>query len=179
MTQGHNIVVDRWAGAPNPQPHSNHSPKPSSTHSHTNYTNCSIRSTHFSRFQLERDNSNLTNRPTDGHTDNPSYRVACPQLKKKESKIGGREKEEKRGKDDGRKKERKKDGRKKEKEGKRGKENYRKKKSKIEKKQGRMHGSISRRWVGTIRKPKKVTLLLTNGPTDQKVAYRFACPPLK
>ena len=50
-------------------------------------------------------------------------------------------------------------------------------------KQGRIHGNISRGRVGRSGKPRKVTLLptdgRTDGPTDRKVAYRVACPRLK
>ena len=39
----------------------------------------------FPTFQLERDGptDQPTDRPTDGRTDKASYRVACPQLKRK------------------------------------------------------------------------------------------------
>ena len=87
--RGHNIAADGWAGASNPQPHPNHTHNPPPTHSHTNNTNCSILNTRFSRFQLERDNSSVTDGPADQRTDGPtdrwtdkaSYRVAGPQLK--------------------------------------------------------------------------------------------------
>ena len=64
-------------------------------YTHTNKTNCSIINTHFSQFQLERNNSSVTdgrldqqtNGPTDQRTDKASYRVACPQLKRKKQRI--------------------------------------------------------------------------------------------
>ena len=41
---------------------------PPSTHSHTNNTNCSSLNTRFLHFQLERDNSSVTDRRTNGQT---------------------------------------------------------------------------------------------------------------
>ena len=69
MERGHNIVADGWAGAANPQPHPKPTTYPPPTHSHTNNTNCSIINTHFSSFQLECDNSSVTDGPTDGPMD--------------------------------------------------------------------------------------------------------------
>ena len=64
VMRGHNIVADGWAGASNPQPHPNTTPL---QHTHT-YTNCGIINARFSRFRLERDNSNVTEKQTNGPT---------------------------------------------------------------------------------------------------------------
>ena len=69
VTRGHNIVADGWAGASNLQPYPNHTLNPPPLHSNTNNINRSIKSTRFSRFQLKRDNSSVTDQRTDGPTD--------------------------------------------------------------------------------------------------------------
>ena len=69
VTWGHNIVADGWTGASNPQSHPNHTPTPlQHTHTQAIRTNCSILNTRFSDFQLDRDNSSVTDRRTNGQT---------------------------------------------------------------------------------------------------------------
>ena len=67
VMQGHNIVVDGWAGASNP-----HSlAKPPYQHSYPK----NIENAGFPTFRL------VCYGPLDQRTDKASYRVACPQLK--------------------------------------------------------------------------------------------------
>ena len=56
---------------------------------HNNNNNCCIINAFFSRFQLERDGptDRRTNGPTDRRTDKASYRVACPRLKTRLSRV--------------------------------------------------------------------------------------------
>ena len=70
MTQGHNIVADGWAGASNPHPH----PTPI----HKKHLKCSL--SHFSTTDRR------TDQRTDQRTDKASYKVACPQLKRVETR---------------------------------------------------------------------------------------------
>ena len=67
MKRGHNIVADRWTGASNPRP----------THKYTQKVSKTLV---FPLF----DSITMTDGPTDGRTDEASYRVACPQLKMKD-----------------------------------------------------------------------------------------------
>ena len=57
VTRGHNIVVDRWAGASNPHPH----PNTPSTHKHTQKVSKTLVFPFF--------DSIITDRPTDGRMD--------------------------------------------------------------------------------------------------------------
>ena len=79
LTRGHNIVADGWAGAFNPHPH----PNPLPTLKHTQKVSKTLV---FPRFNSMTPDGR-TDRPTDGRTDKASYRVECPQLKRKIKKI--------------------------------------------------------------------------------------------
>ena len=101
MMRGHNMVADGWVGASNPQPYPNHTPKPPPTHSHTNNrpTKCSFINARFPRFQVERDNSSVTNgltdRRTNGPTDRQSLLWSCVSSSKKKRKKKKKKKKEK------------------------------------------------------------------------------------
>ena len=70
VTRGHNIVADRWAG---PTPiHTPYPTQPLSSHPHI----CIRKASKTLVFPL-------FDRQTDGRTDKASYRVACPQTKKR------------------------------------------------------------------------------------------------
>ena len=60
MTWGHNIIVDRWAGAYNPHSY----PRPPRTHSHTHSHNGSLKNARFRNFRLD-----LYDGPADGPMD--------------------------------------------------------------------------------------------------------------
>ena len=93
MTLGHNIVADRWAGASNPEPHPDSHP----THMHTRKVSKTLIFPLFDsiitdgptdrRTQVSTDEQN--NGPTDRRKDKASYRVACPQLKRREHRQIG------------------------------------------------------------------------------------------
>ena len=70
MTRGHNVVVDGWAGASNPHPNPNLHPP------HTNIDK-KYQKRLVAIFCLDH------NGQTDGRMDKASYRVACPQLKRR------------------------------------------------------------------------------------------------
>ena len=82
---GHNSVADGWAGASNPVPHLNHTPNPSSTHTHN--TSCSIINTRFSRFQLERDNLSVMDQRTDRPMEGQSLLQSCVSATKKSESV--------------------------------------------------------------------------------------------
>ena len=87
MTRGHNIDADGWAGAFNPDPHLNSQP----THKHTQKVSKTLVFSLFDSIITDGQTDQQTNEPTDLRTDRASYRVACPQLKRKRQ----REKKEK------------------------------------------------------------------------------------
>ena len=73
----HNIDADKWAEAPNPQPHPT-STTPPNTHPHSNL--CTIRNARFLRFYLEHDG--LMDQQTNKRMDKASYKFVSSQLKK-------------------------------------------------------------------------------------------------
>ena len=76
--RGHIIVADGWAGASNPHPHPTPHQTPLLSQTHLQKAS---RTLVFPLF----DSITSTDGPRDGRTDKASYRVACPQLKKKRS----------------------------------------------------------------------------------------------
>ena len=87
MTRRHNIVADGWAGAAKPHPHPTPHPTPLPTQTHTQKASKTLVS-HFStraHGPTDRRTDGWTHQQTDGPTDKASYRVAYPQLKRKES----------------------------------------------------------------------------------------------
>ena len=76
MTRGHNIVANGWAGVSNSHPH----PNPPATLKHTQKVSKTLV---LPLFNLITKTSGWTNRGMDQQMDKASYRVTCPQLKKK------------------------------------------------------------------------------------------------
>merc|ERR1712002_656586 len=113
VTRGHNIVADGWAGASNPDPHSNSHP----TRKHSQKVSKTLVFPLFDSIITD----GRTDGPTDQHgrtdrrTDKASYRVACPQLKRKKEKERKKDSKQanKQERKKGRKKERKKERKKK------------------------------------------------------------------